>query len=76
MSQITAPESGRTKRQMREELAQVRRQRDQMLAVFGVLLAVGAGLVVRYAPEWGNPAQVAFAAAALYGWVVTASRRT
>ncbi|MFI6006978.1 hypothetical protein ACIA98_42775, partial [Streptomyces sp. NPDC051366] len=53
-----------------QQLTRLRRQRDLLLLVLGVLLALGAGLLVRLAPTWTNPAAVTLGAGALYTSVV------
>ncbi|MFJ5551832.1 hypothetical protein [Streptomyces sp. NPDC093225] len=53
-----------------QQLARVRRQRDRLLLALGILLALGAGLLVHLDPSWTNPAAAAIGTGALYTSVV------
>ncbi|MFI1452118.1 hypothetical protein [Streptomyces virginiae] len=52
------------------ELGRLRRQRDALFLVLllgiGAVLAAAAGIVVRLAPAWANPAQVALGTLGVY----------
>ncbi|WP_328973640.1 hypothetical protein [Streptomyces sp. NBC_00239] len=49
-----------------QQLTRLRRQRDGLIAVLGVVLAIGGGLLVRLAPSWADPAQVSIGTGGLY----------
>ncbi|MGZ9935882.1 hypothetical protein ACXNSR_39085 (plasmid) [Streptomyces sp. NC-S4] len=53
-----------------QELARLRRQRDVLFLLLllgiGAVLAGGAGIVVRLAPSWADPAQVALGTLGVY----------
>ncbi|MFD9106303.1 hypothetical protein ACFVZN_35180 [Streptomyces virginiae] len=56
--------------QERAEVARLRRQRDALFLLLllglGAVLAAGAGIVVRLAPSWADPAQVALGTLGVY----------
>ncbi|MFD4919590.1 hypothetical protein ACFWNR_41110 [Streptomyces virginiae] len=73
---LTAPHSTEaatqtmTAAQEQAELGRLRRQRDALFLVLllgiGAVLAAVAGIVVRLAPSWANPAQVALGTLGAY----------
>lgn len=56
--------------QERAEVARLRLQRDVLFMMLllgtGAVLATGAGIFVRLAPSWANPAQVALGTLGVY----------
>ncbi|ATZ21938.1 hypothetical protein SLAV_39350 [Streptomyces lavendulae subsp. lavendulae] len=59
----TTPDSAA---QLQQELGRLRRQRNLFVLALGAVLMLGAAALVRWAPGWADPLQVALGTGGLY----------